>query len=99
MNHTDLAWSLLSLLLISVAVYLWLEMVRDVRHRTITLDALCPACGHSGCKLRFVPSHTVEVGEKREIRLTEPMVERECLTCGAKAYEKPVVDPKEWIAK
>jgi hypothetical protein len=63
----------------------------------IPLDSICPACGHAGCKLQFVPPGKIEVGEKREVRATPPMVERKCNTCGALAYEKTVLEPEKWV--
>lgn len=65
----------------------------------IPLESICPACGHSGCSLRFVPPGQVEVGDKGKLQSTAPMVERKCNTCGALAYEKTVLDPEKWIAK
>jgi hypothetical protein len=65
----------------------------------IPLDSICPACGHLGCTLKFRPAFKVEVGEKREVRTTEPEMIRTCTTCGAECSQKCVLDPEKWIAK
>ena len=65
----------------------------------IPLDSICPACGHPGCTLRYVPQGQIEVGEKREVQTTKPMVERKCNTCGALAYENTVLEPEKWISR
>jgi hypothetical protein len=59
----------------------------------------CPACGHPGCTLRFVEPEMIEVGEKKQVHKTAPMVERKCNTCGATCYEKTVLEPEKWIPK
>jgi hypothetical protein len=77
----------------------WLQRKVVPAPRHIPLDSICPACGHSGCTLRFVPPAEILVGEKDKVQATKPMVERKCNTCGALAYEKTVLDPEKWIAK
>ena len=65
----------------------------------ISLNSKCPACGHRGCKLRYVQPHMEQINEKGAVRATEPMVARDCLTCGAVAYEKTVLPAEKWIGK
>lgn len=65
----------------------------------IDLNSKCPACGHRGCTLEYVEPHEIQVGEKREIRVTDPMVARTCITCKAKSYEKTALPSNKWIAK
>jgi hypothetical protein len=75
--------------------------------RTVSRYSRCPSCGTRGfwpfwksCTLKFIPSREVEIGNDRKaVKTTDPMVERECLTCHAKCYERPVVDAEKWIAK
>lgn len=86
------------LILLGFAVGRWLSSTEKTDPLAISLNSKCPACGHYGCKLQFVDPTMIEVGDKRQLKRTEPMVKRICVTCGAEAYEKPVLDAKEWIA-
>ena len=70
-----------------------------IRGRVIDVNSKCPACGHYGCTLQYVPSQNVAVGEKGAIKATDPVVMRKCNTCGAPAYENTVLEGKAWIAK
>jgi hypothetical protein len=74
--------------------------------RTVSRYSRCPSCGTRGlwpfwksCTLKFIPAQQGDVGNGRKVKTTEPMVERTCVTCHAKCYEKPVVDAEKWIAK
>ena len=80
-------------------VFYWLAH-RDGEFQSpegIDLNSKCPACGHRGCTLKFIPPAKQIEGEKQKLVPTEAMVERTCLVCGALAYEKPVLPAKEWI--
>ena len=65
----------------------------------ISLNSLCPACGHRGCTLQAIPAHIELVGDKQEAVTQPPMVQRTCTTCGAKAYEKTILPADKWVAK
>lgn len=77
----------------------WFWQRRPIIPRAIALNSFCPACGHAGCTLRCIPAGITYVGEKQIEKPTVPMVERTCMTCGAKCYEKTVLDPEKWNPK
>lgn len=78
----------------------WSRDRKTPRHPFIDLDAKCPACGHYGCELEFVPPGQVIADDgKGSTRTDEARVRRKCKTCGASAYEKTVLPPEKWIGK
>src|SRR5215472_4679003 len=57
----------------------------EIEHQ-IDLHAKCPACGHRGCELHFIPPPNIVVVEAKGIVRTlieQARVERKCRTCGA----------------
>ena len=66
----------------------------------IDLNAKCPACGHRGCTLAFIPPPIIErTPEGKTIsKIEQAQVARKCDTCGAVCAQKPILAPKEWLA-
>lgn len=68
----------------------------------IDLNSKCPACGHRGCTLRYIAPQPITTDPdkgKTATKIEDAMVQRTCTTCGAMAYEKPVLPPEKWIGK